>query len=195
MSITTITPAAFEPLTIEEARAQCRCGAEEDVLLGIYIAAAREACETIIRQNIVQRLVEQTEDGFPAQDDLQLREMPVYAVALVEYADANGTTQALPTTAYAFDPSGLAGGRAWLSPALGTIWPTTEKSTAAVRVQYVSGFAATPEEVPAAIKQWLLMTVALLYGQRESMDAGGRMTELPSRFVDRMLDRYVQYSV
>jgi uncharacterized phiE125 gp8 family phage protein len=195
MAITTITPPAFEPISIEEARAQCRCGAEEDALLGIYIAAAREACETLIRQNIVQRLVEQTDDGFPVMDDLQLRAMPVYAVALVEYSDVSGTMQELPPQAYAFDPSGLAGGRAYLSPAVGTIWPATQTSTASVRVQYVSGFAATPSEVPPAIKQWLLMTVALLYAQRESMDATGRMAEIPSRFVDRMLDRYVQYGL
>ena len=46
MSLTLITPAAAEPITLAEARAQCRIdGTDEDALLTIAIAAARSRAE------------------------------------------------------------------------------------------------------------------------------------------------------
>ena len=66
MSLVIITPPATEPITLTEAKAQCRVdGTAEDALLTIYIQAAREQCERLIGRKLITQTVEQRLDAFP----------------------------------------------------------------------------------------------------------------------------------
>lgn len=49
------------------------------------------------------------------------------------------------------------------------------------------GFGSKPEDVPAAIRQWVLLTVAHYYENREAA-APGSLAPLP--FIDALLDPY-----
>lgn len=184
-----ITPPAVEPLTVEDARLQTRAASTEDAFLALCIAGARAHCEGIIRRALIQRTVEQAFDAFPA-DAIALELGPVVGISSVVYADAAGAEQTMDPADYVLDRRSY---EPWLLPALGTAWPATEETVNAVRVRYVAGMATAAAGVPADIRTWLLLTVGFLYTQREAFDMTGKAADIPSRFVDSLLDPFRAY--
>jgi len=192
MGLIVITPPAAEPITVAEARAQCSIdGTEHDAVLALCIAGARAKCEGLTQKLLITRTVEQNLDAFPVVDELQLRGSPAVSIVSLTYTATSGAAQALDPTAYTLDATDPAA--PWLLPAYGTTWPATRDSINAVRVRYIAGFGASGAAVPADIRIWLLMTTAYLFSQREAMDATGRVTDIPSRFVDCLLDPWRAY--
>ncbi|MCD0494828.1 head-tail connector protein [Chromobacterium violaceum] len=49
------------------------------------------------------------------------------------------------------------------------------------------------EDVPEAIKQWVLLRVATAYAQREAVASGQPLQQLPRTFVDGLLDPWRVY--
>lgn len=187
MSLVIITPPAEEPVSLAEARAQCRCGSEEDALLTIYIKAARRVCEQRTGRRLVSVTVEERLDAFPAGDDaIRLTATPVQSIASIKY-DWDGTEQTMDGSAYTLDAAAYPGG--WVMPAADTDWPDTDDTANCVRVRYVAGFGAA-SAVPEDLKAWMLLTVAALYEQRAAVDATGNVAEMPSRLVDSLLDEW-----
>ena len=45
------------------------------------------------------------------------------------------------------------------------------------------------------MRAWLLLTAAFIYAQREVMVLGGKVAEIPARFVDSLLDPYRLFKV
>ncbi len=185
MGLVVVTAPASEPITLEEAKAQCRVdGSDEDALLQIYIGAARRKAEGLMGRPIIATTFEQTLDAFPAEE-IALR-APASSITSVVYVDTTGAEQTLAAELYALDATNAT---PWLLPALGTSWPATLDVINAVKVRFVSGWA-NAGAVPADIKAWLLLTVAYLFGNREALDGTGRVQEIPGRFVDSLLDPY-----
>lgn len=187
MAINIITAPTVEPITLAEARTQCRIAADdtsEDALLAIYIQAARETAEHMLGRALIDQTWEQTLDEFPA-GEVKLMKAKARSVVSVQYIDTAGTLQGMSPSAYTLDATQDTG---WLLPADGTDWPSTDDVVNAVRIRYVAGYGATAANVPAGVRNWLLLTVAAHYAQREAIDATGRVAALPERFVDRLLD-------
>lgn len=186
MAINIITPPASEPISLDEARTQCRIAADdtsEDTLLALYVKAAREAAEHELGRALVSQTWEQTLDAFPA-GEIQLGKPRALSITSVQYIDTAGDLQTLSPSAYTLDAATSPG---WLLPAVDTSWPDSADVVNAVRIRFVAGYGAA-SDVPAAVRQWMLLTVATMYAQREAIDASGRVAALPSRFVDRLLD-------
>lgn len=187
MSIVTITAAAEEPISLAEARAQCRCGSDEDALLTIYVKAARRLCETITGRRLITQTVEERLDAFPEGDlEIRLSATPVQSITSVKY-DLNEVEQTMDGSSYTLDAAAYPGG--WLLPAAGTEWPATDDTTNCVRVRYVVGFGAA-SAVPEDLKAWMLLTIAALFEQRAAVDASGQAAALPDRIVDSLLDEW-----
>lgn len=189
---TIIIPPAVEPITLAQARAQCRVDADvtdEDDLLQLCIEDATEACEGLLRRPLIERTVERVLDLFPAQE-IELAYGPVRSIVSVRYIDAAGVQQTLAPAAYVLD---TADGVDWLLPAVGTSWPETDGNVSGVRIQYVAGYGPTGASIPRPVRRWLLLTVNHFFENRGVMDATGKVRELPSRFVDRLLDPYINY--
>jgi uncharacterized phiE125 gp8 family phage protein len=187
MALKLITAPAIEPVTLAEARAQCRVDAadtSEDALLLVYIQAARETAEHQLGRVLITQTWEQTLDEFPA-GEIKLGQAQALDITSVKHIDPAGTLQTLDPGAYVLDSATSPG---WLIPATGYSWPATGDVVNAVRVQFTAGYGPTAAAVPAGVRNWLLLTVAALYALRESVDATGRVAALPERFVDRLLD-------
>ena len=187
MALTLITAPLVEPISLAEARAQCRVDAadtSEDALIGLYIQAARQAAEHEAGRVFVAQTWEQTLDAFPA-GEIQLGKAQALAIVSVKYLDTAGALQTLDPAAYALDAATSPG---WLLPADGYAWPDTYAVISAVRVQFTAGYGATAASVPANIRMWMLATVGTMYAQRESVDLAGRVAVIPGRFIDRLLD-------
>lgn len=193
MSLKLIAAPGEEPVSLAEAREHCRLAEDEigDDLLELYITAARELCESITGRVLVTQTWEQTLDDFPRGDksDIQLLRLPVQSVQSVVYVDADGAEQTLAGDQYATD---LQDAEAWVLPADGVTWPTTDDVINAVKVQFVAGYGDAAA-VPKQLKVWILATVAMFATQREAVDMTGRVGALPERLIDRMLDSYRVY--
>lgn len=192
MSLSLITPPSIEPVSLSEMRVQCRVDAAdtgEDALLAIYITAARMAAEHELQRALIYKTWELRLDAFP-EAEINLGMAMASSVISVQYIDQAGALQVLSPALYALDASTAPG---WLLPADGTSWPATDAVANAVRVQFVAGFGATADSVPANVRAWIMVTAATLYAQREAVDLSGKVVTMPGRFIDRLLDEHRFY--
>ena len=193
MSLTLITAPAIEPISLDEAKAQCRVdGAADDALITLYIQAARYACEELLCSALITQDWAQNIDEFQVAGDIKLLKPPVQSIVSVTYIDTAGATQVLAPEAYALD---RATGPGWLFPADGTEWPSTDDVINSVTITMRCGFGDAAASVPGPIRAWMLLTIGTLYAQRESLDASGKVAALPGRFVDGLLDPWRRYDL
>lgn len=185
MPLTLITAPSVEPVTLAEAKLQCKVDADltaDDALISALISAVREQAEHEIGGALITQTWERTLDAFPSAE-IELGMPPVQSITSVKYLDAAGTEQTLVNTAYTLDAVAAPG---WVLPAAGTDWPAAGDYANAVRVRFVAGFGAA-SSVPAAVKAWMLLHIAEWYAQRE---AGADKPRALLPYADRLLDRW-----
>jgi uncharacterized phiE125 gp8 family phage protein len=187
--LTTITPPSVEPVAIADAREHCRASAADDAYLLGCIAAARDHAERLTQKALIQRTLQETYAAFN-DDGLPFSISPVSSVTSVTYTDQTGANVTLNASQYTLTE---VNGLPRIVPAFGVTWPVARAVPDAVRVQYVAGMATSAAGVPAAIRQWLLLTVGYLFVQREAFDITGKVAPIPNRFTDSLLDPWRVY--
>jgi uncharacterized phiE125 gp8 family phage protein len=192
MALKLITPPAATPVTLAEAKLQCRIdGTDEDALLQAYIAAATAAAEHELGRKLITQTWEAVYDAFNG-GAMELNAPRVQSITSITYIAADTTTATLAPAAYVLDADQPPG---WVHPAAGTGWPATADAANAVRIRFVCGYGDAPADVPANVRQWILMHIATAYRNREAMAQGVSISELPNRYVDRLLDSERQYNL
>lgn len=152
-------------VSVDELRVHARTeNANEDDLLETLIDAATEQAEAFCRRRFVTQTWRATFDGFPAGAIL-LPRPPLVSVDHVKYLDTAGVEQTLSSALYSVK-TGAAPGR--VVHAYGTCWPIARNEEDSVRVQYVCGYGAAAD-VPAGIRQAVLLIAATLYTNRETV--------------------------
>lgn len=187
--IDVVTPPSSEPVTLEQARAQCRVVAfgsppasPDDDLLTAQSIAAREYVEHEIGYALVTQDLRATLDQFPwngcrAVDYRWHRDEPIIlrgvniAVTSIAYTDGDGNDLTLDPALYQIDVSG-GGARIW--PAFSTCWPATRCQAAAVRILFTAGYAAN--EIPESLRRAILLVVGDLFANREAAQASPGLT-------------------
>jgi uncharacterized phiE125 gp8 family phage protein len=144
-------------------------GTTEDALLDIWIQAAREKIEertglSLITQTRVMKL-----DHFPRCGYIELLYGPVQSV-VVTYQDENDATQTLASSEYWLDTHGIC------TIHVKNYWPSTKDRPAAVTITYVAGYGSTAASVPAALRSAVLMRLAHMYENRQSVVPGAMDT-------------------
>lgn len=179
-------------LSLITAKAHLRVDhAADDVLIQALIDSAVGLAEHLTGRTLGQRTRTHRAADFgdaDFTDYVALPGAPVSAVTSVQYLDATGTLQTLASDQYALDS-----GDDWpaLVPAFGVVFPDVQPGRAdAVRITYTAGYGAEESDVPAAIRQWLLLAIGTWYNLRESVAAGASITELPRGAWDALLDPY-----
>lgn len=154
----TVAPAS-EPITLTEAKAQCRVStSDEDGLLTAYISAARLFVEQYTGLRIVEQTVELRTNSFC---DLEyLPTAPLQSIASVKYLDKDGAEQTLAASVY---ESVLIGFAPSIRLKVDQSWPSTRIANDAVRVVAVAGYSEAPEP----IKQAISLIVASWFDSRE----------------------------
>lgn len=194
MSLTLTEAPAIEPISLAEAKLQCRISDDvEDSLVTLWISAARRQAERITRRALITQTWAERFDGFPpAERELKLGKPPVRAISSIAYIDATGAAQVLDASAYALDVHVLPG---YVYPAANTQWPDTDDVINAVTVTYTAGYGDDASDVPEDIRGWMLMVINYFYEQRTAIDTTGRHAALPNRFTDGLLDDYIVYGL
>jgi len=175
MSLRIVTQPASEPVTLEEAKAHLNVThADEDSLITTLIEAARGRVEALLQRAIMSQTWEIAVDCFPSWFSLPLGK--VTALDSFTYVDAAGATQTVASSVYESDFDDQP---ARVRLADGQNWPDEGDVINAVRLRYTVG-EGDAADVPAAIKQGILLVVGSLYRDRESQVANITLNENPT---------------
>lgn len=183
----TIAAPATEPISVANAKAHARIdGTDEDTLIPVYIAAARDHVELYCGVRFAQRTgVALKCDSF---DDLaRLPEAPVTAVSGITYIDTDGATQTLSTDVYELRDNGI---EASVVLKYNQVWPAIQAGSR-ITVTATIGSAT----VPGAVTSALLLLFGHLYANREAVSVGAGIvaTEVPMAVTD-LLSNYRRYA-
>lgn len=199
MTVTRTAQPAVEPVTLAEAKLHLRVDHDaEDLLISGLISAARTDCENRLQRTLITTGWRLTLPSFPCLDyqrlcdpvptllaqAIRLRMGDVQSVSNVTYLDPDGVQRTLSPTAYELQSWS---GQWLLAPAHGGSWPATLSGLQSVTVDYVAGYGATSDSVPAPLRSWILLAVGDLYSQRLR---SGDKPAVPHQFVDGLLDAY-----
>lgn len=182
MSVSLVTGPAIEPVSLLEAKAQCRIDptvTDEDALLTDYIRAAREWAEHFTHRAFISQIVDEKRDGFPGCV-WETLSAPVISVTSVTYTATDGTSTTWSSALYLTDiPAGPKAGPARIMPIYGGYFPSTRSQMNAVTVRVVVGYGTTAASVPSAIRSAIKLMVAHLYARREPVNIGNLVTPIP----------------
>lgn len=147
LNINLVSGPILEPITLAQAKAQCRVDAsftDDDALFAIYISAARQLAEKITRRAFFNQIWQRALDNFPLAASFDYTpspsdkwNWPVYGgmwnrltidlplgraqrVTAITYQDVNGDTVTLDSTQFYAD---LTSEPCRITPANGFVWP------------------------------------------------------------------------
>lgn len=153
-----------EPLSLAEAKLYLRVdGAEEDALISDMIVAVREAAETHLGKSLITQSWMLAYEGY-VPSHVPLPKGPVQSIAHVKTRTRSGVETAINATLY------------HLAVAEDAVHFESVLMAHAVEITYTTGYGDA-EDVPASVRQGMLMHLAALYDNR----LGGM--ELPAAVV------------
>lgn len=180
---TVTVAAASEPVTLAEAKAQCRVDdSASDDLLDLYIGAARSHIESYCGTALVSRTVTIKCDAFT--DFAHFPIVPLISVSSVSYVDTAGATQTLSTDIYEVRTDGLT---ASLALKDGQSWPGIQ-SASRITVTAVAGYSTLPD----AIKQASLLLISQWFDNRA--DAADRPLAAMANGTEALLTNHRSYT-
>jgi uncharacterized phiE125 gp8 family phage protein len=182
MNLRTVEPASAEPVTLAEARLQCKVDAidtstsppshPDDALIQVLISGAREAVENFTNTILTDAVYDYRCASFGGC--IMLPRGPVDTVDFVKYLDESEQLQTLSTAAYYLDDNPWA-------PLIGLkkdqTWPAIYSRADAVRVQFSGGFVS-PNNVPKALVLAMKLLIGHWYRNREDSSVV-QMHEIP----------------
>jgi len=190
MPLALITPPAVEPISLAEAKLHARVDdSDRDTLITVFIKSAREAAEHELGRALITQTWRLTLDEFPCAE-IELPKPKVLSIVSVGYVDTAGADQTVSAANYTLDSAQLPG---WVLPAQDFSWPSTDDIANAVRVDFTAGYGPAATDVPASVRQWMLLQIAAAVKQSEAFASGFSVAELPNRWVDGLLDRERTY--
>lgn len=132
------------------------------------IAAARRHCESFQGRAYVTQSWDLYLNVFPC-GCIRVPLPPLQEITWIKYRDSSGIIQTLDPSGYVADPFSEPG---FICRAYGKSWPATYQESNVIQIRFVAGYGAAAD-VPAEIKQAILLKVADLYDHRggdEGMD-------------------------
>lgn len=186
MGLTLLTPPAAEPIALAEAKRQCNVDTDmtgDDALIESLIVTARRQAENETGLALMTQSWRQTFAAFSGV--MELFRAPLVSVQAVRYIDAGDVQQTVSPLAYRMLSSGTVGK---ITPAYGLTWPSALSTPDAVEVDFTAGYGAAAADVPAEIRQWMLLQIGHWYANREAVVTGPIVATLP--FVDGLLAPY-----
>lgn len=187
MAVNVKTAPPVEPVTLEEARVHCRLYPADsvhpdDAFLERAIQAARENAEDFMQRTIIETEFEWHFDEFPRNaDKLTLPRNPALSVESIGFTDKNGDAQTVTGFVTQFTRS-----ESVVVPAFGAAWPVSRGYLGDVTVTFKAGYTpdlSSPTDyaanVPASIKNAILLMVGHMYENREAVNIGNITSTVP----------------
>lgn len=192
MGLELLTPPAELPVSVVEAKLAATAESTEydSAFEDIWIPAAVDQAELRLGgRAIIEQKWRVTLDSF--KQTIRLPKSPLISVESIKYIDTDGILQTLANTEYQVKTDEVEG---LVYPAYGKAWPSVRCEPGAIRIEFSAGFGAAAD-VPASIKNWILMAVATWYRQREGIITGTIVAQLPRDFFAALLDKYTIHRI
>lgn len=183
MRLKLITAPATEALTVAEVKLHAQIyGDTEDSLITMLIESARMSAEQELHRNLITQTWEMALDAFPTSEI----QIPIsQSITSIKYLDVNGVEQTVGSSNYAIDDYGPP---QWIIPVTGYSWPSTYGAANAVKIKLVTGYGDA-SDVPACIKNWMLLKIRTAYDNRSQIVIGTNgIVSMPDTFIDSLLD-------
>lgn len=170
----------LEPVTLAEAKAFLRVDdGAEDALIATLVTSARLHIEATTGRTLLSQSWRAVLDRWPADGAVRLPVAPLLSVTSVTAYDEAGGAHAL----------GLAQFRTETAPARLLLPPTVEgmpvlRQRQGIEIDYSAGYGAAAADVPADLRQALLVLVGSWFEHRDSASEA-----MPSGF-DRLVAPY-----
>jgi uncharacterized phiE125 gp8 family phage protein len=166
-----------EPVSVAEAKAHMRIDSTaEDALISSLIVTSRLHIEAALGLALLTQTWSYFIDAWPRSREVVLPLKPVQAVSTVRVWAQEGTSQMLSADAYTLDGDGkpprLVLSRSAAPPAPG-------RSASGIEIAFSAGYGDTGSDVPAPIRQALLLLVGHWFENREPHRANMSGTEIP----------------
>jgi uncharacterized phiE125 gp8 family phage protein len=181
--VLTAAPAA-EPISLAEAKAHLRIDEDdEDTLIASLIAAARMFVERTLGLALVTQGWSYFLDFWPRSTCVTLPISPVQAVGAVTLHDTDGGATMVNAEGYAVD--------ALSSPARLVFKsappPVVPRELNAFEIGFTAGYGDAASDVPAPIRQALILLVAHWFERREPVVLGLGAQEVPTTVAGLLL--------
>lgn len=176
-----------EPVTVAEARRQCRIADAidyHDQELRALIAAAREMVENdtglvCYTGSFTQKF---TDWGGGTIELADLR--PVTSITSIAYLDTDGTSQTLATSVYQLETANV---KQFIRLKYNQSWPSLRGDTNGITVTYVAGYASVAA-IPLMVKQAVLLLIGHWFEHKGLVTVGTIAPELSLSY-DAIINR------
>lgn len=165
-----------EPVTLAEAKAQCRVDIDDDDgLIANLVTLAREAIEARMRWAIASQTFDMYLDDW-FETPLNMPMPPLASVTSIKYTDEDGNQSTWSSSNYLVDTASKPG-RIVVKNNIN--FPSVDlQEVNGVVIRFVCGFADR-NDVPMLLKQAILLTVGHYYENRENVIVGQGIAALP----------------
>jgi uncharacterized phiE125 gp8 family phage protein len=199
MSLSLVTAPENEPLALEDVKAHVQQSQSfDDTYLSTLIEVARQRCEGSTRRALITQTWDLFLDQWPLWDGYHggrtfegagsllpaggfvwLPKAPLQSITFIKYTDLTGAVQTWDPVNYLVDaPSGDRCARGRLSLGWVKIWPIVRPTANSIQIRMVTGYGDNPEDVPALLRQGMLLDIGTLYGTRSSVLSGNRAASI-----------------
>jgi uncharacterized phiE125 gp8 family phage protein len=179
MSLTMTGAPALEPVSIAEAKAHLRVdAATEDTFIASLITTSRLQVEAILGLALVQQSWTWRFDAWPS-GGVKLPLRPIIAVASVRTQNSDLSYTTVAASNYILDPQGP-------PPRLVPInagFPKPGIAALGVEIQFTAGFGPAAGDVPAPLRQAILLLTAHWYENREPVISGAPAVTFPDAVI------------
>jgi len=178
---------AVEPVTLAEAKAHLRVdGTAEDTLVASLIVTSRLHVEAAVGLALITQGWSYFLDAWPAGAGLKLPLRPVQSIAAVRLFDENAVVTTLDPATYLLDGAG-APPRLVRQGAI--VWPKPGRVANGIEVAFIAGYGNAAADVPAPIRQAILLLTAHWYDHRSPIEIGQFARPVPD-IVSELLAHY-----
>lgn len=177
------TPPVVEPVSLAEAKLQCRVdSSDEDALIQSYITMAREYVEETLDVSMITQTLEARYDAFPLWEIILPRPPMAPGAVTVTYRDEGGQSQTITSSAGQFQVDQYATpGRIY--PLYQGVWPAVRGDENSVVVRWQAGYGASGSSVPAVMRGAIGLLVAHWFEMRQPVVVGYSQTlPVPATF-------------
>jgi uncharacterized phiE125 gp8 family phage protein len=165
MKKTLLAGPAVEPLTLAEAKAHLRLdGTDEDGPVERLIAAARASVESETRLVMIAQSWRVALDAWPRHRSVTLPVRPLLSVEAVRAFDAAGAATLVPAEDYEADREAAS---VTIKPDAAGLAPAV--SAGGFAIDFTAGFGPEGGDVPAPLRQAMLMLLAHWFEQRSAV--------------------------
>ena len=176
-----------EPVSLAEAKAHLRIdGTAEDTLVASLIVTSRLHVEAALGLALITQGWSYFLDDWPPGREVALPLRPVQSVTALRLYAADESLQTVPAETYLLDGVGPP---ARIVRRTASSWPRPTRPANGIEIAFIAGYGAAAQDVPAPIRQAILLLVAHWHEHREPVDIGAASVRVPP-MVGELLQPY-----